>query len=289
MKFSGYLLEDFKKNNYGFVILSLQDFIDKVSESSVPVRYNFFVFILCQQGYAKQTIDDVTFDFANNHAYFINYGQFHKTEKHKCKGSVILFTTDFYNLIYTGNKKVVSDKILLRPPTILRADIGLFSEMRDLTNMLKREFEKVAFNREVMCMLLKVLVMLYTQNHSNYNRGKSRKRDIAEEYKILVNEYYKELKSPIEYAKQLFITPNYLNVLCKQVFGQTASNIIEERTLLEAKRLLVHTNYSVSQISLELGFSDNSHFGKYFKRGVKMSPEYYRDSLKDIENDRKRI
>ena len=95
-------------------------------------------------------------------------------------------------------------------------------------------------------------------------------------YHNLINEYYKEWKLPKLYAQMLFITPNRLNAICKQVAGINATEFIKRRVILEAKRLLTHTTMTVTQIAYELGFEDNSHFGKYFKSIINETPEKFR-------------
>ena len=99
------------------------------------------------------------------------------------------------------------------------------------------------------------------------------------EYKTLIETYYKEWKLPKLYAQLLNITPNYLNSICKEVYNQSANEFIKDRVILEAKRLLSHSDESVTQIAYELGYEDNSHFGKYFKSVVHVSPEKFRPKL----------
>lgn len=74
----------------------------------------------------------------------------------------------------------------------------------------------------------------------------------------------------------LNITANYLNAVVKEHSGYTAGRVIRNRVILEAERLLMHTAMSVTEISYELGFQDNSHFGKYFKAAEGNSPQRYR-------------
>jgi AraC-like DNA-binding protein len=99
---------------------------------------------------------------------------------------------------------------------------------------------------------------------------------MIDNYHTLINEYYKEWKLPKLYAQMLFITPNRLNGLCKEAVGTNATELIKDRVILEAKRLLTHTTMTVTQIAYELGFEDNSHFGKYFKSVVNETPEKFR-------------
>jgi len=74
----------------------------------------------------------------------------------------------------------------------------------------------------------------------------------------------------------LNITPNYLNSLCKDIYNKTVTEVIQERIILESKRLLAHTGLTVSEISYKLGFKDNSYFGRYFKKVVGIPPEKFR-------------
>jgi AraC-like DNA-binding protein len=61
-----------------------------------------------------------------------------------------------------------------------------------------------------------------------------------------------------------------------EVLSKTTSEVVQERIILEAKRLLAHTGLNVSEISYKLGFKDNSYFGRYFKKAVGLSPDRYR-------------
>jgi AraC-like DNA-binding protein len=69
----------------------------------------------------------------------------------------------------------------------------------------------------------------------------------------------------MEYAELLYITPNHLNALCKEHLGMQAGEVIRNRIVLEAKRLLVNKNTSISEIAYYLNFADNSYFSKFLK------------------------
>ena len=92
----------------------------------------------------------------------------------------------------------------------------------------------------------------------------------------LIEANFKSLRLPKEYAALLYITPNHLNALCKELLGQSAGEIIRDRVILEAKRLLVIKDYSVAEIAYDLNFNDNSYFTKFFKKVVGVTPEEFR-------------
>lgn len=88
-----------------------------------------------------------------------------------------------------------------------------------------------------------------------------------------------EAHHPKFYAAHLSVTPNYLNTLCKKLAGKTLGEIIRSRIVLEAKRLLVNSEYTISQIAYELYFEDNSYFSKFFKANTGLTPAEFRKSI----------
>lgn len=77
------------------------------------------------------------------------------------------------------------------------------------------------------------------------------------------------------YADKLFVTPQYLSKIVKEVSGKTARAWIAEFVLLEAKALLTHTNLTIQEVGFNMGFSDQSSFGKFFKKNVGVSPKKF--------------
>lgn len=81
------------------------------------------------------------------------------------------------------------------------------------------------------------------------------------------------------YADKLSVTPNYLSEYIKQQTGQTAGEWIDKAVILEAKVLLQKQNLSISQVSTQLSFVDQSVFGKFFKKKTGLSPKAFRESV----------
>jgi len=77
------------------------------------------------------------------------------------------------------------------------------------------------------------------------------------------------------YAKQLGLTPNYLNALCQRHCQQTASAILHAQ-ITEAKRQLCHSRVPVAVVAQTLGFADASYFARYFKKHVLLTPLAFR-------------
>jgi AraC-like DNA-binding protein len=84
------------------------------------------------------------------------------------------------------------------------------------------------------------------------------------------------LKTPAEFADQLNVHINHLNRVLKDATGKTTSQLIAGRVASEARALLKHTNWNISEIGWCLGFEDTSNFVKFFKKQSTTTPHQYR-------------
>ncbi|WHT39790.1 helix-turn-helix domain-containing protein [Myroides sp. mNGS23_01] len=100
----------------------------------------------------------------------------------------------------------------------------------------------------------------------------------VQEFKVLLEMYFKTQNQVAFYAEKLHITPNYLNIRVKKILGISASHSIQQRVILEAERLLITTDLSIKEIAYELGFHDTGYFNHYFKKWKHKTPGQFRES-----------
>ncbi|GAA4443613.1 helix-turn-helix domain-containing protein [Ravibacter arvi] len=96
-------------------------------------------------------------------------------------------------------------------------------------------------------------------------------------FNTLIEQHYKEEKSVSFYASKLNVSANYLNILCKRHLNVPATELIRQRVLLEAKRLLQSTDLSIKEIAFELGFVDHAYFSNFFKSQTGATPTGFRE------------
>jgi AraC-like DNA-binding protein len=103
----------------------------------------------------------------------------------------------------------------------------------------------------------------------------NRKEQIFEDFLRLVETHCCNRHDVAFYADKLCLTPKYLSTTVLEVSGKYASEWIREHLVFQAKALLNSRRYTVQQISEQLGFANQSHFGVYFKRVAGCSPKGY--------------
>jgi len=105
----------------------------------------------------------------------------------------------------------------------------------------------------------------------------SRFKLISDAFKSLLESNFISVKSPTAYAQRLNISTPYLNECVKNATGYSVSYHIQQRIILEVKRLLYHSDKSVKEISSELGFDDYPYFSRFFTKAAGMTPLTFRN------------
>lgn len=129
-------------------------------------------------------------------------------------------------------------------------------------------------NKTIVEGLMKVLLTKLLQVE---NKKPSINLSIYQEFIELLSKQEKLSNSVKHYADMLNTSPQNLNTNCRNESGKSASEILSDFILSEAKRLLLYTEKNISEIAYSLSFRDNSHFTKYFKRHVGKTPSEFKN------------
>ncbi len=104
---------------------------------------------------------------------------------------------------------------------------------------------------------------------------------LARQFHLAVEHHFREWQALAPYARLLGVTVNHLNDVIHAETGHSAGELIRHRRLLDAKRLLLHSDMSVSEIGYQTGFHDPSYFSRFFRRAAGRSPADFRREIRE--------
>ncbi len=264
----------------GLMVEDLAIYLARNKDLVFPHRHNFYHFILFTAGSGKHNIDFEQFDIEPWQLYFMSPGQIHTWAfGDDVAGFVINFDRDFfktfllrpeYVLNFSFFSGLVKDEVFVLEESERAAVMHIFARL--LNNVDDLDFARVS--------LLYLFHVLEKQRHRPKAQDKNLyNHTLLHNFIDLIEANYRALRLPKEYAALLYITPNHLNALSKEFLGFSAGELIRDRIVLEAKRLLVIHDYAVSEIAYELNFNDNSYFTKFFKKATGLTPDEFRKSM----------
>jgi len=265
-----------------FLVTKISDFVKANPDIKFPHRHAFYQIVLFVEGGGTHSIDFQQFQVKPHQMYAMGPGQIHGWEfEPGTEGYIINFNESFFTAI-CHNPNFVQEFPLFNSvsssPAIL-LETECCDEAHALMEKMLREFQADnAFKQEILRgMLLQLMVLLSRQLPLETVTGISRhQRVVLRNFERLIETHYRDKRLPRDYAEMLYITPNHLNALVNSVIGKPAGELIRDRVVLEAKRLLVNSDMTISQIADLLNFEDNAYFTRFFKKYTAMSPEVFR-------------
>jgi AraC-like DNA-binding protein len=152
-----------------------------------------------------------------------------------------------------------------------------------LQQMFIEEFATVDnIQEDMLRMLLKRLIIIATrlakQQFLPVKDLPDQKLDIIRQFNLLVENHYKKEHSVKFYADQVNRSPKTLSNLFALYNNKSPIAVIQERIVLEAKRLLLYTDKSAKEIAYDLGFDDAAYFSSFFKKNTEVSPSDFRST-----------
>jgi AraC family transcriptional activator of pobA len=248
-----------------------------------PHRHSFYHVVYFSKGSGTHSIDFETFDVQPGQIYFMIPGQVHTWNfDGETDGYIINFSEQ---LMYSFLKE---GQYLEQFPFFSGAAIDGVILLKKNKNIIEKLLQQIITETEanaamstemIRVHLLSLFIQVLRDSVPNAVKPYAAPNQLLlRNFRKLVEQHYQQLKLPKEYAAMLYITPNHLNALCNDMAGRSAGEIIRDRVLLEAKRLLVCSGMSVSEIAWQLSFKDNSYFTKFFKKYTSVTPEHFRET-----------
>lgn len=244
-----------------------------------PVDYvhrdDYYIFGLITRGEMCIDVDFERQSVREGEIGIIQPGQIHR----------FISGDNFEGLMLSVERSVVGDqyKLIFEEASLLCKSIELSNpEICELKVLFQLIYDMASRGgdlsvvRNLTFAFVGIIAGCFKRVSSQQLRHNSRHKEIVLQLNHLLQKHLAENHSPSFYADKLKLSSVYLNEVVKSVTGWNVSNYIRNEIILRAKRLLYHTNLTVKEIALSLGFDDNAYFTRLFTKAIGKSPLQFR-------------
>jgi AraC-like DNA-binding protein len=251
-----------------------------------PHRTNFYHIFLFENCQPTHFVDFEPIKIEPYTLLFIDKDRVHQFDQLlKYEGRVLIFTDDFFCTSESDTKYLRSSILFndLANKSTLKLNKVDFIKYITICENITTELSSA--DDKSKSILLKNLLhnfLLIAERDkrklgfSEFKKGAD--LDYTLLFRDLLETKYTKLKGVAEYAELICISEKRLGQATTKTLGKTPKEIINDRILLEAKRLLVHTQLSIKEIGQDLGFDDPAYFVRYFKKNSAITPVEFRES-----------
>ncbi|MCG8579274.1 MAG: AraC family transcriptional regulator [Bacteroidales bacterium] len=277
-----------------FVIKSTADIYEQMEANQEltdhPHRHDYYTIIVVEKALGGVHIIDFK-EYPLNEAavHFVYPGQVHQfLSQSKPNGYVLNFSSTF--LMKNGISEELIDRVYLynsygdSPPMPVNEHqlSTLFGIIEQMNNYHQGDNY---FRYEALGALLKLFIInisgACTLSHLN-SEYESGSNQLIRDFKKLIRIKYKSSHKVQHYASELSVSSDYLNRFVKEKTGKSAKDYIQDKLVIEAKRLLLFSDLSSKELAFELGFEEPSHFNSFFKKHSGLSPIAFRKTVRNM-------
>jgi len=254
-----------------------------VGEVNQPA-YDPFIKILFLKKGSRINIDFNKYKLQQDALFFINVNQWYQVRTPAAgNGSLIYYNRDFY-CVEIHDKEVSCDGILYNNiyeiPVVYLSKTESAVVQQILAEIMQEIENDEPAMEEMLRILLKKLIIIGTRiwkkEHEITTTEARQEIEFLRKFSQLVELHYKRLHTVADYANILAISPKILNKRITKTGQPSPNDLIKERIILEAKRLLAHTTLSVKEIGYSLGYEDPAYFVRLFSKQTSTSPVEFR-------------
>ncbi|ARS35847.1 helix-turn-helix domain-containing protein [Pontibacter actiniarum] len=281
--------ESFSKNNLrDFYIASYEDRQDAGLRRVAPHRHTYYEVIWIIEGSGTHTIDFRDYAFQGPCLFLLQPSHIHQIVKNgPTKGFVLKFNESLFST-ESGTENLllkygIFDNINVQPVLHLApTDVLLLNDL--MQKMLLEYKQPSELSAVIIASYLKIFLLqvykLKDSHREELQPGPEPRYLVYRSFKKMLEENYVRQHAVQYYASELAITPRTLNEITHKYAGKKVSQLIKERLMLEAKRLLHHGRLSVKEVAAHLGFEDPAYFTRFFTKNEGTSPQGFRQQEK---------
>ncbi|SFN05248.1 AraC-type DNA-binding protein [Algoriella xinjiangensis] len=244
---------------------------------SKPHKHDFFIIVLFDRAKGTHNIDFQDYVIGDKQVHILFPGQVHKWSiEPNTTGYQLMIDKVFFDRFSSYFRFSFTDYI--NHPVISLSDKN-FDLLKYEFDAIKDELDALDSLQDIISTRAAVIATIVSKAAEETFTGAKiyQSNPRLAKFNMLIDQFFKEEKLVAFYATKLNISANYLNILCKKNLNVSATQLIQQRVLLEAKRLLQSTDLSIKEIAFELGFVDHAYFSNFFKSQTGMTPTKFRE------------
>ena len=253
-----------------------------------PMRLDVLLMLLVEEGSADIQVDYAPFKVGTKS--FVTLMPTHVIQivrMDECfKGEMLIVSRNFLDRFQMGmkNRSVANYMAARKNPItpLSKAEISVVQEgmerVREKVKVKGHYYQKEALQTAMVALCIDLANIFVHRRGTLSTPSLSRREELFEQFLQLLYTHCREHHGVAFYASQLCISPQYLSMLLRDQTGKSANKWIDDAVLMEAKMLLKTPQLSVQQVAERLHFSDQSTFGKFFKKHIGLSPLEFRRS-----------
>ena len=262
---------------------------DYPHKTEQPHKHSYYEICFFTGGNGIHEIDFVKHEIVAPSIHFVRPGQVHLIYRgEEYKGYLIIFSEDFFNLNFENIDIIPGYPLVthLENGPILNLIPTQYDEFFALIQNIESEIENDdSDSQKIIVSYLQIFFLklrrYFSKLMTSQNDTISPMKKTMYHFNQLVDKYYNEIHHVKEYAELLGESAVRLNYAIKSVTGKTASDIIIERLILEAKRLLLFSDLSNKEVAYKLNYEDPSYFARIFRKKTGMTPTEFRAKMNE--------
>lgn len=246
-------------------------------------RIGFYHILWFQKGNPTHLVDFNPIEIRPDTILFLNKDTVQRFDKKSgFDGKAILFTDNFFCKTETDTKYLRNSILFNDLFSVSQIQISETASLfADLFKLMEKELENEndISQPDILKNLLHNFLLLSERERRKQDFTGIKKGadfDYVMLFKDLLEVHYRKLKQVSSYAKMISVTEKRLNQATSKTLDKSPKQMIDERVMLEAKRLLAHTNESIKEIGFDLGFDEPTNFIKYFRKHSNSTPVEFR-------------
>lgn len=278
--------------------------LEKRLEPAVPFphKHDFFHILLLEKGVGLHEIDFVSHKACARQLFIMKPGQVHSwTFATSTRGFVLEFTN--FSFLAESTRVVLANRLLRTSDCKVLKNDDVYDSIHSLFEMLhaesksKREGFEISLRGLLEAAIVQMIRVAGFSNLASVQTSAQKSAigsaklsaekqplhfaiedSVISNFRALLETNFRAQHEVGFYAEKLKLSPKALTMRLKRALGKSPSHLIQERLILEAKRMLSYSALGIAEIGYELGFDDPNYFSRFFKKQSRITPALFRIS-----------